>query len=438
MKIVVVAPYLKGRLHATFALVSKLESEGHIVIYLSSAEIGKIIETQGFSYYEIPPINFSFSTSELENLSTWTQKASYFFKNFRSHYQKGKKIMHLDIYEEILCKIEPDRVLVDVELHDFVFAATALKIPVVLFHTWFSDKISFSLPSIRSTIIPGYGWSGSAIGIAINWIKMRLMVYGRLSVNKIKFSNYRRAVLRKYAKEVGFPRSGLLTNTLPPHFSFTKLPILTLCMSEMDFPQKVPENITYVGPMVYQNREKITTATSDLEIKKILDRFADKKIIYCSVSSYLKGDVSFLKKVIEAVSNQKDWVLILSAGGNIDLNDLQTTSPNVFLFSWVPQLLVLSKADCSINHGGVNSINECVHYAVPMLVYSGKNFDQNGNAARVTYHKLGIRGNKDKVTSKELKQNIEHVLSNPVYKVNMNKMNKNYKNYLKRPLTPLL
>ena len=84
-------------------------------------------------------------------------------------------------------------------------------------------------------------------------------------------------------------------------------------------------------------------------------------------------------------------------------------------------LKVLPYADLSINHAGIHSINECIEYAVPMLVYSGKRSDQNGCAARVHYHKLGIMGDKDKDTAQNIANNIKAVLSKNMYAENIKK-----------------
>ena len=441
MHIAVAVPYLLGRLHSTFELISRLEKEGHSVTCLCSKLISEKIENQGFSFVEIPEINFYYQDSQRKELTTWFAKCKYYFKNLNRHYAYGKRILNLDEYKSIIIKLNPDLVLADVELHDLIFAAIAAKIKVVLFHTWFSNKISKNLPSIRSTIIPEIGFSGSVFGIALNRFKMRLMVYARLYINKLTFNNYRREIFRKYAQEIGFDRSNLMVNTLPPLYSFTKLPILTMAMLEMEFPHKTANNLKYIGPMVHQNRVngKIDVDINDrIEAVFSLKEREHKKLIYCSISSFVRGDITFLKKVIDAVANEKKWILLMTLGGNIATDLIEPVPSNVFLFSWVPQLKILANADCSINHAGINSINECLHYSVPILAYSGKHFDQNGNAARVAYHGMGIRGDKDFDDSEIIKNNISRVLNEPSFKSKMIEMNTVYNEYREQELTPFL
>lgn len=267
------------------------------------------------------------------------------------------------------------------------------------------------------------------------------MVYGRLYINKFRFNNYRRAVFRKYAKEIGYSRSKLMLNTLPPLYSFKELPILTMAMKEMDFPHTPAKNLRYVGPMVFEKRTAIRADEETerrLSVVLSLKKRRNKKLIYCSVSSFVKGDVSFLRKVLEATSDREDWLLIMTLGGNIEPELLGAIPKNAYLFRWVPQLRVLANADCSINHAGINSINECLHFRVPILAYSGKFFDQNGNAARVAYHGLGIQGDKDEDQSTAIQHHISRVLTEPSFREKMIEMNALYHDYRQRELTPLL
>nr|WP_256439305.1 nucleotide disphospho-sugar-binding domain-containing protein [Pseudozobellia sp. WGM2] len=196
----------------------------------------------------------------------------------------------------------------------------------------------------------------------------------------------------------------------------------------MDFPQIDVPKVVYVGPMVMDNRDK-QQQTIDSEFLDIFESRQNKgnKIIYCSVSTLNNGDLGFIKKVIEAVKGQSNWFLIVSLGGKLKKSDFMKVPGNVFIKEWVPQLEVLKNTDCSINHAGINTINECIHFEVPMLVYSGKRHDQNGCAARVVYHRMGLIGNKDLDTNDDIRTKISTILKNPEYRNRMKEIGKKYK-----------
>ena len=440
--IAIVTSLLTGRINSTFELASRLQKEGHTITYLCQPSSQEKIEENGFTCVPVPAITFDYTYPKRSRMeSSWFKKFIFHYKNLKSHYDEGLRILNLEEHKMRLKQVDPDLILVDTEIHDLIFTAWELKIPIKLLTTWFSDTISLKSPSVRTGIIPGVGFSGSKIGIFWSWMIMRLKINGRVLINRLKFEHYRRWMLKTYARKIGFNTEELLANTLPPLFSFKELPIVTLAMSELEFPHKLAKNIIYAGPMVFEDRmDKSIILEDEQKLNKIYeDRLAtNKKLIYCEVGSLAKGHLPFLNKVIEAVANEKDWIMILSIGPKMTANSFLSVPENVHLFNWVPQLSVIEQSDCCITHCGINGINECLHFKVPMLLYSCKLTDGDGNAAKMSYHGLGIRGDILTDSSALIKENIEQVLTDEVFKVNMRKYHGIYLAYKARPLTPLL
>jgi UDP:flavonoid glycosyltransferase YjiC (YdhE family) len=212
-----------------------------------------------------------------------------------------------------------------------------------------------------------------------------------------------------------------------------------MVMAETDFPHSTAKNIKYIGPMVYESREEQKETPEDKRLSEILLRKKDKeKLVYCSVGSMAKGYLPFLKNVLSAVSNLDGVLLILSIGPKMSKASFQDIPTNVFIFNWISQLKVLSKADCAIIPGGINTINECIHYKVPMLLYSTRYTDQNGNVARMAYHGLGIRGDVFNEGVEQIRANILKILEEKEIQARVLKMNAVYREYRKRELTSFL
>lgn len=441
--ITIINSSVNGRINSSLGLANKLKNEGHQITFICQNNAIEKIEKQGFSYISIPEINFNYKNPKTKGKEySWLKKFIDHFKNYSNNYKEGKLKLNLKKYENIIHQIHSDLILVDLELHDLIFASIANKIPVVLFTTWFSNNISLNTPPINSSVLPDKknGLRSKSL-IIIAWTYNRIRFWSRLYLDTFTFKNHRRIVIKKYADEIGFNTKGLVPNNLPPLFSFNNLPIISLTMSELEFPHRYQKNLTYVGPMVYDNREKLyiddeitSKINSILKLKKDLK----KKLVYCSVSTFIKGDINFLKKVINAVINEPEWILIISLGGNLSKKDFLNIPENVYIFDLVPQLKILEQADISINHGGINSINECIHFSIPMLIYSSKKFDQNGNAARMSYHGIAIRGNKDKDSGQTINKNINEILSNTSFKNRISEFNKIYNTYRKQKITPFL
>jgi UDP:flavonoid glycosyltransferase YjiC (YdhE family) len=113
----------------------------------------------------------------------------------------------------------------------------------------------------------------------------------------------------------------------------------------------------------------------------------------------------------------------------MDVSSFASVPKNVIIRKRMPQIFVLSQADCSINHGGIHTINECIHFGVPVLVYSGKRSDQNGCAARVHFHEVGIRGDKDKDDVKSISSKIHDILTQDKYVDNIERLSQQCRRY---------
>ena len=184
--------------------------------------------------------------------------------------------------------------------------------------------------------------------------------------------------------------------------------------------------------MVFEDRREVRvepTTTTALEQIFANRRSSGRSLIYCACSTFVKTDRRFLQQIVEAVSSRPQWDLVLGLGGQLAPDQLFPLPANVHAFSWAPQLQVLKQADCVINNGGINSINECIYFGAPMLVYSLKRFDQTGNAARIKYHGLGIVGDLSRDDATQVRNHIQTLLTDPSYQMQMARMRDRFHRY---------
>ncbi|MCF7568033.1 hypothetical protein L3X37_06595 [Sabulilitoribacter arenilitoris] len=421
--VAIITSGLVGITNASLKLVKKLKDEGYKVTYLCPIDIKEKIEKHKIDYIQLPEINFDFTFLKPKGVI-------YHFTHLKSQYCNGFKALNFEVYEKTLSDLKPNLVLIDEELHELIFTCIKFNIPVKLISQFFCSRMRYNLPPIRTSIIPKNGLKGSLIGILYAWVFLKMKVFGRAYLNKITLKNSRRSILKKYAKSIGLSRKVLISRNFPSVFIHKYLPILSMTLPELEFPHSKPKNITYIGPMVFENNSENLNLPNTL--KAIIDSKTknNKKLIYCSITTMTEtGDTSFVKKVIDAVKDEKKWELIISLGGKLSSNTFNNLSNNVHVFKWVPQFYLLSKIDCSINHGGIHTINECISNKVPMLIYSGKKYDQNGNAARIAYHGLGLMGDKDIDTSDEIHSKINTILKNINFQKEMLTTYTIYKSY---------
>ncbi len=431
-----------GFLNASFEMMSRLRKEGHDVTCLSCLDVKARVEEQGFPYLQLPEINFYpvLRDPEGKEPNGWMSKFKLYLKGSAYLNGQGRELLGLDEFKSKLQQLNPDFALVNMELHEAIFTLMELKIPFKLLSSWYNFYRIKGLPPIRQLIIPGNGFNGSTLGIVKGWAFVKAKIYGRYLFDILQFRNYRRILLKKYARKLGYPKSNLILRNFPSIFIHKKLPILTMTLKELEFPHRFPDRFTYLGPMVFEARQDKVSEETQQRLQQVfnLKRNNGVKLVYCSVSSNKKADDKFLKNVVEAVRGSEDWVLVMTAGGKMSESFSRDLPENVYAFNWLPQLQVLKEADCSINHGGGHAISECIHFSVPMLIFSGGEYDQNGCAARISYHGLGILGDTDQDDASAIKQKIEEVLQNKAYKEKIQQMNKLYLDYKSKALTPLI
>ncbi len=432
-----------GITNASIELANRLINEGHDITYLSPIDIKEKVINSGLNYVQLPEINFYLSIKEhlipSAKKKHLIQAYFYVLTHLKTILNKGIISLKLHEYENILKKVNPDLVLVDVEVHEAILAALKLNIKTQLLSQHLFDQRRVNLPSITTGIIPKKGLSGSSIGIELSWWKLKLTQYARAQFNKLRLMYNRKSVLFFYKKKHGITGLKTANRRFPSDFIYPKFDTLFMVMPEIEFPLKKPKNIHYLGPMINTKRE---TSQIPEDLKKLVDQKHKKnaKLIYCSLTTMKNmGDLNFIKKLIEAVARRSDWILIISLGRTLSeehyFNDLPE---NVHVYSWIPQLYILSNADCSINHGGIHTINECLYFKVPMLIYSGKKYDQDGCAARIFYHNLGLCGDKDKDDVETINYNIDYLLKNKSIQKNLNTLKLQLDIYERQEITPYL
>lgn len=131
-------------------------------------------------------------------------------------------------------------------------------------------------------------------------------------------------------------------------------------------------------------------------------------IIYISMGSLMSSRI-FCRRCIRAFGG-KEMSVILNTG-RVPPESLGKLPPNIYAYSFVPQLEVLSHADLFITHGGMNSINEAIYFGVPMLVMPVIN-DQPINAAQVERLGIGERTRAFPTTAGRLYRSARRVLAN--------------------------
>jgi MGT family glycosyltransferase len=211
------------------------------------------------------------------------------------------------------------------------------------------------------------------------------------------------AAARGYADKVG-----LEIDWSNPASTASKLAIISQTPKEFDFSGRpLPPQFHYTGPFHEEGgRDPVAFAWEKLN---------GKPLIYASLGTLVNGLEQVYRTILQAVAPLSDVQVVLSVGGNVDLEDLGPVPSNTIVVRSAPQLELLKRASLCITHAGMNTALEALAQGVPMVAIP-IGYEQPGIAARIAHHGTGEFIEVDELTTDRLRGLIEKVLQDPSYR----------------------
>lgn len=389
-RILIISQGRVAMLHATTALAARLVEAGHSVIYASPDQVASRVRAAGLPYQQLAPNGLSDHDSGIEDLG-------------------------ISDLPDTVDQIEPDLLLIDIELHAHILTCMPMGVPIGLLSPFISIVKRRGLPPLHSSVVPGRGWRGSMPHAEWLWARFRFRKLLQLWLDRLRSAGQDQvSLLKSLAAAQGIQWHAEITawQWLIP-FSYRHLPVLSLTASELDFSLDTVSGTRYCGAMIERQRPgEIISADTRSRLDSLYENRrsgSSRALIVCSLSTFFAADPGFVYRIVDAVAGQPDWDLVLTSGGSLDVDALGTLPDNIHAFAWIPQMEVLGHADCAVINAGT-SVFECILEGVPMVVYSLRFNDQNGTAARVAYHGLGIVGDKDRDDAVTVRSHIRQLL----------------------------
>ena len=252
--IAIITTGLVGITNASIKLAERLRNEGHRITFLAPIDIKEKLSESDFEFAKLPEINFQLSLKQnlipRKNHKTIFHTYLYYYTHIKRVLQDGVIKLKLEEYEKILKAIDPELVIVDMEIHEAVLTSLKLNIKTHLLSAWFYIGKQQMLPPIELDITPGKGIIGSYFGIELSWIKLKIKVLSRALARKILLRSNRKSVLFYYKKIHGLKYLKTEIREFPSDFIYTNISTLNLVMPELEFPFKKPPSTYYLGALV--------------------------------------------------------------------------------------------------------------------------------------------------------------------------------------------
>ena len=421
---------MNSTVHGSIELGRRLDAAGHKVTFLSHRRIAGQVQANGFEFVRLEADdNWKKLAGQFPRPAARPGNLLQLWRWARTMRRLRRRSMQLAELDAAIAQLQPDLVLIDIECHVAIIASRRWQVPVAVPMFWLSIFKQRDRPPLNTPLAPPES-AADRVAVWLAWANLHARVYaGRLkeylsgSVIRSRFrpvfySTIRFTDLADLARFRGYRlRQDVDRCQWLRPYMYMRLPILSLNVYELDFPHAVHPNLSYIGPMLNRQRKethierKASQPWSDYKRRSAAGNATGKPLIYCAFGSYLASDPTLINDILGLARRRRDWDFLIGLGATRSPEDFGAPTPNVILMEWAPQMEVLSYASCAIVHAGIATINECIYNKVPIITLSTHTNDQDGTAARVAFHRLGVVLEKSSVTAEQIERNIDALLT---------------------------
>jgi zeaxanthin glucosyltransferase len=196
---------------------------------------------------------------------------------------------------------------------------------------------------------------------------------------------------------------------LPPYrqmyASNARLAHISQQPAAFDFPcPNLPQHLHYTGP--FRN-------PSPRVVPFPFEQLTGQPLIYASLGS-VQNTKHHLFRTIAAACEGLDVQLVITHGGSMSHETVQSLPGSPLVVEYAPQVEVLAKASLTITHGGMNTVMDSLSHGVP-LVCIPITFEQPGTGARIKTTGTGEVLALSRLRVPKLRKAIQRVLTEHSY-----------------------
>ncbi len=386
-----------GGYNSALPLVRRLWQRGDRVIFVGSAHFKEYPLSQGLEY-----------VSPFEDLEQEDRAARERIGRLPLHRQLSAVRAHMRESTERLCRreeewlkeVRADAMIMDPISWMYALAPLKLGLPIIGLLPTFISYFNLTEPPVFSSLIPDARPTGLARARNVAaWLSLYGQRWLPTAVPNLLASlgGYNPvAQVRALGGRIKLSEYGYRL----------QVPEIVMLPGELSFPLGYePTPRCFLGGYTDPERKEPDFDWSWLEPGKPLAYSA----VGTSPGAYQHG-ARLVRAVIDAFRERADWQLLVAVGNSADPRDLEPLPRHIRVAKFVPQLQALRRARVQITQGGAASLREAMFHGVPLVVFPLFG-DQHGLAARVVFHKLGLRGDARRVDARQVRALVDGVTS---------------------------
>lgn len=404
-----------GHYHGSFRLARALRERGHEVWYIGIADFADLVNEQGFRF--LPVAGDLLPKGYLDRWAGRQAKPGRLVPSRQSAedrriFRRFIELIDNGGLDDSLLSLQPDVLVCDTLTWYFALRAWKLRIPAIQLNITLSFHPGSHVPPVVFTMQPANTrLSRAATLLAWKYLAVKFFFTKRLA--SVLFGAYRyphrmhhlNAEFRRIARHAGYPLKKGVTYHMSetgPMLALEEIVISPKAFNFSDAPNTPGR--TQLGSFIDLHRSEQPLPEGALD--------SGKPLIVCSLGTnafYYPHAPRFFECVYQASRLEPAWQFVLHLADSAVFDRLGESPENLLVQPSIPQLALLRRAAVMVGHGGINSIIECVHFGVPMIILPGLR-DQPGAAARASYHDLALVESMARITPHQLVSRIRQAM----------------------------
>lgn len=182
------------------------------------------------------------------------------------------------------------------------------------------------------------------------------------------------------------------------------------------------KNIRFIGALLpYAGTKKQTD-----HLGEILQKY--QKVILVTQGTLEKDPEKIIVPTLEAFKDSNYLVIATTGGSKTQELTQRYPQQNIIIRDFIPFDEIMPHCDVYVTNGGYGGVMLGIENKLPLVV-AGIHEGKNEINARVGYFKLGIDLKTEFPRPEQIKQSVEKVLSNSVYKINVKNLSQEFSSY---------
>jgi UDP:flavonoid glycosyltransferase YjiC (YdhE family) len=399
-----------GHFSPLTGLALHLKDSGHDVRWYTGSKYEAKIRSFGFTYYPLKKA-IDFSTGEPDQVFPERKNHKGLVAKLKFDIRHAFVLRGPEFYQDI-AKINEsfpfDIMIADNCFTGIPFVRQLLGKPVIAIGVMPLMETSKDLPPAGLGLTPSYTFFGRLRQDVMRFFSDKFIFNDSKKLTDTIFSEYGMKKNKGNVFDIVSKEADLFLQSGTPGFEYHRTDLR--------------ENFHFIGPL-------LPSGLKQDENYQVPDQYKNFKKRILVTQGTVETDVDkIIAPTLEAFKDTD--VLVIATTGGSRTQELRDRYPysNILIEDFIPFNDIMPQVDAYVTNGGYGGVLLGIQNKIPMVV-AGVHEGKNEINARIGYFKLGVNLKTEKPSPTQIRQGVEAILQNRLYRRNVIKLASEFEDY---------